>query len=182
MLQAFYIFSAVALFGLFFGERIKSIIGRIAPRQVVTWDYVMQASWGFVGWFVLYALTAGLLRDNLFPSQSTYIFSGDPVSLVPALGWGALIAWLVSGKPESSGASGEASTVDERIATLGRCIWIAVRLFGWGAAILVFGLAIFLFGTWLDTALNTMPTSRAILTGSVIIAAAIYFGIKARKA
>ena len=102
--------------------------------------------------------------------------------MFPALGWGIIVAWIASGKPESAAASGSTSTVDARIARLGRWIWTVARLAGWGGATLIFGLAIYLFGSWLDTALSTMPTSRAILAGSVIIAAAIYFGIKARKA
>lgn len=181
MLQAFYIFAAVGLVGVFLGERIKGIIRRIAPRHVLVWDYLMQASWGIVAWFVLYALTAGLLRDNLFPSQSAYILSGDPVSLFPALGWGAIIAWIASGKPESVAATGSTSTVDARIAALGRWMWATVRLAGWGVAILIFGLVIYLFGTWLDTALSAMSAGRAIVMGSMFIAAAIYFGLKSRK-
>ncbi len=147
--------------------------------------YARNIIFGLAGWLWLTILTALGLQSTLFPEMSAYLLSGSPITVLPAIFWGALIAWIASGKRIALGDDGHLSTAEQRIewlfgfsaSLISRAFRIALWTVG-GAIALVL---IFWIGGSVNERIASMAPSEAIVLGAIIIAYAIYQGSRNRR-
>lgn len=148
---------------------------------LTVWRYFFRISWGVALWFIFVSMISDLLHRNLAPDQNTYIFSGSPITLWPSLIIAAVIGWIVIGPERNDEASGPYSSFDKRLENLGLMAWTVMKGGLWLAAGLLAIVFLYWFGTAVQARIETMPTSEAVIVGAVIVALALYYGLRARN-
>lgn len=150
-------------------------------RFLTAWGYFFRISWGVALWFIFVAMISGLLHRHLAPDQNAYIFSGSPITLWTSLILAAIIGWIVIGPERDDEAAGPYSSFDKRLDNLGLMAWTVIKGGLWLAAGLFAIVLLYWFGTAVQVRMETMPTSEAVIIGAVIVALALYYGLRARN-
>jgi hypothetical protein len=188
MLTAVWIITGLAVLCIFFVD--AELVGTDSSQsqnrsRLDLLHYARNIIFGLAAWLWLTVLSTYGLRTALFQDQSNYIFSGSPITVIPAIFWGLIIAWLASGKRVISEGDGGLSTTEQRFDKLFDWLARAVSFLGYSALWIVAAVILFVlvswFGNLIDERISSMAPSKAIILGALIIAIAIYLGVKGSK-
>jgi hypothetical protein len=172
------IWGGLALSALFLKSWIERQLAKTSSKwPLELWHIAFRILWGGMMWAMATVLSSMFLH-SIFPKEPAYLLAGSWITVAPALLWGALTLWIISGKREAGDGDPEIATVDGRLdAMFAGMVTIVVRstkFILWGAGALIAIGLIYLFSTWVNKEVAEMAPSSAIVLGAVIIAWAIY--------
>jgi len=193
MQGAFYTFSTIAFIGLFFWGPFhrRVLVGR--PHAALIIRYLFVVSGAFTLWAIVSIIGWGLIRENVMPSASPFIWGSIPSSVF-TLAVGVLVSVLVlppararaietamveKAPPDEAAPPREPHWTDglrwyEQIGVIVASVVGALFHLGWYALIAVIGVGILIIAYIALQGLSDISVPQAVLIGAIIIAAAIY--------
>ena len=193
MQEAFYTFSTIAFIGLIFWGPIhrRALVGR--PHAALIIRYLFVGSGAFTLWAIVSIIGWGLIRENVIPGASPFIWGSIPSSTF-TLAVGVLVSVLVlppararaietamveKAPPDEDALPPEHHWTDglrwyEQIGVIVASIVGALFHLGWYALIAVIGVGVLIIAYIALQGLSDISIAQAVLIGAIIIAAAIY--------
>jgi hypothetical protein len=193
MQEAFYTFSTIAFLGLFFWGPIYRRVLADRPRAALITRYLFVVSGVFTLWSIVSIIGWGLIRENVMPGASPFIWGSIPSSvftlavavfvsvlaLPPARARAIETAMVEKAPPDADALPPEPHWTDglrwyEQIGVIVASVVGALFQLGWYALIAAIGVAVLAIAYIALQGLSDVSVPQAVLIGAIIIAAAIY--------